>query len=175
MKSFTTSPLELPSSSDLKDLDVLPGWRTFLGHTLQALESNHQPISHAHCFHCSDQLHEDVSKVDVSAGGASNTGGAVLKQYFSNAQLAELSESIDAATPSSLDYYPLTSPGERFPINDPDMQPRLTPRPADDAEFLHGLLEGVASVEAQAYGYVLCYDLTRSCIRALPDCLCGGE
>lgn len=87
----------------------------------------------------------------VSTGGASNTGGAVLKQYFSSAQLAELSEHIDASVPSALDYYPLTTPGERFPINDPNLQPRLMPRPDNDAEFLHGLLEGVARVEAQAY------------------------
>lgn len=37
-----------------------------------------------------------------------------------------------------LDYYPLTKPGERFPVNDPAMQPRLTPRPEDDARFLQG-------------------------------------
>ncbi|KAK9838867.1 hypothetical protein WJX74_004924 [Apatococcus lobatus] len=84
-------------------------------------------------------------------GGASNTGGAVLKQYFNSAQLVELSGRINASLPSPLDYYPLTSPGERFPINDPNLQPRLTPRPDDDADFLHGLLEGVANVEAQAY------------------------
>ena len=29
-----------------------------------------------------------------------------------------------------------SKPGERFPIADPDLQPRLTPRPADDAVFL---------------------------------------
>jgi len=31
------------------------------------------------------------------------------------------------------------------------MAPRLTPRPADDATFLHALFEGVAGVEALAY------------------------
>lgn len=31
------------------------------------------------------------------------------------------------------------------------MQPALEPRPSDDAIFLHGLLEGVAAVEARAY------------------------
>ena len=29
--------------------------------------------------------------------------------------------------------------------------PRLTPRPDDNAHFLHGLLEGIARIEAQAY------------------------
>lgn len=50
-----------------------------------------------------------------------------------------------------LGYYPLTQPGERFPVADPDLQPRLKPRPNDDVIFLHGLLEGVADVEAASY------------------------
>ena len=29
--------------------------------------------------------------------------------------------------------------------------PRLTPRPDDDALFLHGMLEGMARIEAQGY------------------------
>lgn len=84
-------------------------------------------------------------------GGASNTGGAVLRQYFTDDQLVKLTERIDPKTPTGLDYYPLTKPGERFPINDPSMQPRLTPRPSDDAHFLQGIFEGVANIEAGAY------------------------
>ena len=83
-------------------------------------------------------------------GGASNTGGAVLKHYFDNQRLNVLSQQINLdKTP--VDYYPLLSVGERFPINDPHLQPKLTPRPADDAEFLHGLLTGIAKIEQQAY------------------------
>ena len=63
------------------------------------------------------------------AGGASNTGGTVLRQHFTNDELAELSKSIDPAAPSGLDYYPLAKPGERFPVYDPKMTPRLEPRP----------------------------------------------
>ena len=85
------------------------------------------------------------------AGGASNTGGAVLKQFFSDEELVALSDRIDAGRESSLDYYPLTKPGERFPINDPELLPRLEPRPADPVEFLHGLLEGMARIEAFGY------------------------
>lgn len=44
-------------------------------------------------------------------GGASNTGGAVLRSLFSDAQLRELSAKIDPAVPSKLDYYPLVKPG----------------------------------------------------------------
>jgi sugar (pentulose or hexulose) kinase len=85
------------------------------------------------------------------AGGASNAGGAVLRQLFDDRQLAALSESIDPSVASPLDYLPLPKPGERFPVNDPTLAPRLTPRPADDAEFLHGLLESLARIEARGY------------------------
>ena len=86
------------------------------------------------------------------AGGASNAGGAVLRQFFDDRQLAALSEQIDPAVASPLDYLPLPRTGERFPVNDPQLSPRLTPRPADDAEFLHGLLESLARIEARGYG-----------------------
>jgi sugar (pentulose or hexulose) kinase len=86
------------------------------------------------------------------AGGASNAGGAVLRQFFDDRQLAALSETIDPGVASPLDYIPLPKPGERFPINDPQLSPRLTPRPANDAEFLHGLLESFARIEAHGYG-----------------------
>ena len=85
------------------------------------------------------------------AGGASNSGGAALARHFSPERLAELSQAIDPARQTGLDYYPLPAPGERFPLADPALQPRETPRPADDALFLQGLLEGIAAVEALAY------------------------
>jgi len=86
------------------------------------------------------------------AGGASNAGGAVLRQFFDDRTLASLSESIDPNVASPLDYVPLPRTGERFPVNDPALAPRLSPRPADDAEFLHGLLESLARIEARGYG-----------------------
>ncbi|MBX2865548.1 MAG: FGGY-family carbohydrate kinase [Leptolyngbyaceae cyanobacterium MAG.088] len=84
-------------------------------------------------------------------GGASNTGGAVLRQYFSDHELRLLSLQIDTSQPSDLDYYPLTTAGERFPINDPNLKPKLTPRPADPVKFLHGLLESMARIETVGY------------------------
>ena len=84
-------------------------------------------------------------------GGASNTGGAVLKTFFSDDKLKTLSAQIDPSKPQNLDYYPLKEPGERFPINDPYLQPRLTPRPANDAKFLQALFEGMANIEARSY------------------------
>lgn len=85
------------------------------------------------------------------AGGASNTGGAVLLAHFTREALAELSASLSAAPPTGLDYYPLTRDGERFPLNDASLRPRLTPRPPDDATFLKGMLEGMAAIEASGY------------------------
>lgn len=85
------------------------------------------------------------------AGGASNTGGGVIAAHFPPDRLAALSARIDPARDSGLDYYPLLKPGERFPAADPALAPRLTPRPDDDARFLHGMLEGIARIEAQGY------------------------
>jgi sugar (pentulose or hexulose) kinase len=84
-------------------------------------------------------------------GGASNTGGAVLRHFFSDVELERLSGQIDPHKQSPLDYYPLLKAGDRFPINDPNLPPRLEPRPADSVEFLHGLLEGIARIEARGY------------------------
>lgn len=83
-------------------------------------------------------------------GGASNTGGAVLRQFFTNQELQELSDRLPT-TPSPLQYYPLTQPGERFPINDPNYPPQLDPKPEDSLAFLHGLLDSMARIEAQGY------------------------
>jgi sugar (pentulose or hexulose) kinase len=84
-------------------------------------------------------------------GGASNAGAGVLRHYFNDKQLAVLSAQIDPLQDSPLDYYPLTKIGERFPVNDVRLAPRLEPRPANDVEFLHGLLQGLARIEAAGY------------------------
>jgi D-ribulokinase len=85
------------------------------------------------------------------AGGVSNTGGKVIDQFFSRDRLATLSACLDPETPTGLSYYPLLKPGERFPIDDPKLPPRLEPRPEDDTTFFQAILEGVAEVEALAY------------------------
>ena len=89
------------------------------------------------------------------AGGASNAGGGVLRLYFNDEQLAELSQHIDPDTDSPLDFYLLPQPGERVPINNPTLTPRLMPRPADDAQFLHGLLQGLSRIEAAGYAKLI--------------------
>jgi sugar (pentulose or hexulose) kinase len=85
------------------------------------------------------------------AGGASNTGGAALLAHFSAAALEAMTPKLKPSQPTGLDYYPLPKPGERFPIADPTLPPRVTPRPDDDVAFFQGLLEGVAAIEAMAY------------------------
>jgi sugar (pentulose or hexulose) kinase len=85
------------------------------------------------------------------AGGASNTGGAAIGQFFNAEDIARLTPLLDPGLPTGLDYYPLPRPGERFPVNDPNFQPRLEPRPKDDRVFFQGILEGIARIEAEAY------------------------
>lgn len=84
-------------------------------------------------------------------GGASNSGGAVLREYFTPAQLNALTRQLKPATPTNLDYYPLCGIGERFPSNDPELRPHLAPRPDDDAVFFQGMLEGIARIEQRGY------------------------
>ncbi len=84
-------------------------------------------------------------------GGASNSGGAALRQHFDDAELKRLSAQIDPNQPTGLNYYPLPGRGERFPIADPGLVPRIAPRPADDRLFLAGLLEGIAEIERAGY------------------------
>jgi len=98
-------------------------------------------------------------------GGASNIGGAVLRQFFSDHELQVLSDRIDPNLSSPLDYYPLPKIGDRFPINDPHLIPRLEPRPNDPIEFLHGLLESMARIETQ--GYALLQELGASPIQKI--------
>lgn len=84
-------------------------------------------------------------------GGSSNAGGGVLRQFFSNKDLVELSRQINPDQPSGLQLRPLPRRGERFPIDDPTLEPVLGPRPVSDALFLQGLLEGLAVIERDGW------------------------
>lgn len=84
-------------------------------------------------------------------GGASNSGGAVLRHYFRDQQMAELEAQLHPEKPTGSNYYPLLRSGERFPINNPDQAPNLTPRSNNDAVFFQALLEGIASIEQLGY------------------------
>ena len=85
------------------------------------------------------------------AGGASNAGGASLRVHFDVARMTELTPLLRPDEPTGLDYYPLPAPGERFPVDDPALASRVSPRPAGDARFFQGLLEGLAQIEGLAY------------------------
>jgi len=85
------------------------------------------------------------------AGGASNTGGGVLLDHFTADQIAALSAQINPEAPLNLGYYPLSGPGERFPVADPKLAPKLEPRPVEEAHFLQAMLEGIADIEAIGY------------------------
>ena len=93
-------------------------------------------------------------------GGASNSGGAVLSHYFDVATLERLSANIQPDRPSGLDYYPLLQPGERFPVHDPHLAPRIDPRPDDHSLWLHGMLEGIARIEQQGYAQLVALGAT---------------
>ena len=85
------------------------------------------------------------------AGGASNSGGAVLRQFFNDTDIERLSRQIDPGRPLGLDYYPLPGVGERFPRSDPEMRARMEPRPDERHEFLQAIFEGIADIEAEGY------------------------
>lgn len=84
-------------------------------------------------------------------GGASNSGGAVLNYYFSDEQMLELTKDLKPSVHTNFNYYPLIKPGERFPINDPNLAPRINPNVNNDALFFQGLLEGIAEIEYTGY------------------------
>jgi sugar (pentulose or hexulose) kinase len=84
-------------------------------------------------------------------GGASNSGGAVLLQYFKIEQMREMTPQLDPEHLTGLEYYPLPGVGERFPVNDPNLQPIFEPLPGDSVSFFQGILEGIAGIEAHGY------------------------
>mgnify|MGYP001998936560 CR=1 FL=1 len=58
-------------------------------------------------------------------GGASNAGGKVLRMFFNDMELKELSRQINPEKDSGLNLLPLPAKGERFPIDDPNLEPIL--------------------------------------------------
>lgn len=94
----------------------------------------------------------DDNKAKWLIGGASNVGCAVLRQeQFSNEELVELSKEIDPNSDIDLSYYPLTKPGERFPIADSSKQPVLEPVPESRADYLKGILQAISDVERDGF------------------------
>ena len=84
-------------------------------------------------------------------GGASNAGCGILSQFFSDLEIKELSRQINPSKNTSLDLLPLNSKGERFPINNSNLEPILGPRPVSDSLYLHALFEGLAKIELKGW------------------------
>jgi len=84
-------------------------------------------------------------------GGASNAGAGILRRFFSDDQIEELSRQIDPRQPTGLQLRPLPARGERFPVDDPELEPLLGPRPISDARYLQALLEGLTAIEKQGW------------------------
>lgn len=104
------------------------------------------------------------------AGGASNSGGAVLKKYFTMDELFSLSDKIDPDKDSGLYYYPLPAKGERFPFADPEKEPVMHPIPDDRAIYLQAIFEGIAKIEKR--GYDLLEELGGDTVLSVRSC--GG-
>jgi len=85
------------------------------------------------------------------AGGASNSGGAVLAHYFDQQEMDNLTNLLAPEKPTGLNYYPLLNVGERFPVNDPGLSPQLEPAAKTQLEFFQGMLEGISKIELQGY------------------------
>ncbi len=88
---------------------------------------------------------------DWICGGASNAGCGILSKFFSDLEIKELSRQINTSKNTSLNLLPLNSKGERFPINNPNLEPILGPRPVSDSLYLHALFEGLANIELKGW------------------------
>ena len=88
---------------------------------------------------------------DWICGGASNAGCGILSKFFSDLEIKELSRQINTSKNTSLNLLPLNSKGERFPINDPNLEPILGPRPVSDSLYLQALFEGLATIELKGW------------------------
>ena len=119
---------------------------TSLGSTLVIKVLSDSPISSAGHGVYSQPLFDNWL-----VGGASNSGGNVLRHYFSQEQLDAMTPALAPDHPTGLNYYPLVNPGERFPVNDDRLAPQLQPRPEDDIEFFQAILEGISEIERKGY------------------------
>jgi sugar (pentulose or hexulose) kinase len=119
---------------------------TSLGSTLVIKLFSDKPIFNPEYGIYSHRLHDQWL-----VGGASNSGGSVLLQHFTAAQLKELTEKLNPDQLTGLDYYPLPATGERFPVNDKNKKNNTEPRPTSDVEFFQALLEGIANIESEGY------------------------
>ena len=126
---------------------------TILGTTITVKKINKNPI-----------IGEGITNHRVSGewicGGVSNAGYGILSKFFSDLEIKEISRQINTSKKTSLNLLPLNSRGERFPVNNPFLEPILSPRPVSDSLYLHALFEGLARIELR--GWEKLYELTGS-------------
>ena len=84
-------------------------------------------------------------------GGSSNAGCGILSQFFSDLEIEELSKQINTKKSTLLNLLPLNSKGERFPEDNPFLEPILKPRPVSDSLYLQALFEGLAQIELRGW------------------------
>ncbi len=119
---------------------------TSLGSTLVIKILSDQPL-----FSSAQGIYSHKILGQWLVGGASNSGGAVLRQYFSDEEMAELTAKLKPDHSTGLHYYPLPKPGERFPHSDPEYPVRISPVPEDRTIFFQALLEGITDIEQAGY------------------------
>jgi len=119
---------------------------TALGSTLVIKVLSDQPVFAAHYGVYSHRLGDRWL-----VGGASNAGGATLLEFFNPCDIRRYTRLMKPQQATGLDYYPLPAAGERFPLQDPELPPRLEPRPSSDTVFFQGILEGLAAIEQRGY------------------------
>ena len=119
---------------------------TSLGSTLSLKMITSKPI-----FSGKDGIYSHRLGEAWLVGGASNSGGRVLQQHFSQQQMNELTPLLDADKITGLNYYPLPEKGERFPVNDAELKSLILPRPDNNLEFFQALLEGITGIEKTGY------------------------
>ena len=88
-------------------------------------------------------------------GGASNTGGAALKERFAHGDLADLDRRSADHGPASTVCYPLVGTGERFPFVRPEAEGFEEGPPCSEVDAYRATLEGVAFVERLAYAHLV--------------------
>lgn len=135
---------------------------TSLGSTLALKMLSSQPI-----FNAQYGIYSHKLKNQWLVGGASNSGGAVLMAYFSLTDINDLMRMFyqlngaqqDALlnTAAATDYYPLTRPGERFPIASSTFSPKMPPpvhavhNDLDKLAYFMAMVQGLVNVENTGY------------------------
>ena len=64
--------------------------------------------------------------------------------------IEQLSKQINPRKSTVIDLIPVSKQGDRFSIDDPNLKPKLEPRPVSDYLYLHTIFEGLAKIEAEA-------------------------